>query len=74
VLVVSMRPILKAPGTQRLNPKYDGLVSILLQFCFNFAFNFNLRRSPEGPLVATTFASLGFDPHGRAWWILLATS
>jgi hypothetical protein len=27
-----------------LNLKYDKLSSILLQFCFNFAFNFKLRR------------------------------
>ena len=36
-----MRSTLKAPGTRRLKLKYDKL---LFQFCFNFAFNFNLRR------------------------------
>ena len=39
-----MKPMLKAPGTKRLKLKYDQLLSILLQFCFNFAFSFNLRR------------------------------
>ena len=32
-----IKPTFKAPGTKRLNPKYD----ILLQ---SFAFKFNLRR------------------------------
>ena len=36
--------MLKASGTKRLKLNYDRLLSILLQFCFNFAFKFNLRR------------------------------
>ena len=35
-----MKPTLKAPGTKRLQVKYDEL----FQFCFNVAFNINLRR------------------------------
>jgi len=31
-----MKPTLKAPGTKRLKLKYDKLLSILLQFCFQF--------------------------------------
>jgi hypothetical protein len=37
VQVEPMKPMLKPPGTQRLKPKYDNLLS-------SFAFNFNLRR------------------------------
>jgi len=37
VQVVPIKPTLKAPGTKRLNLKYDELLSI-------FAFKFNLRR------------------------------
>jgi len=43
-----MKPVLKAPGTKRLELKDDTLLSIWLQFCFNFAsnfvFNLKLRR------------------------------
>ena len=35
-----MKPTLIAPGTKRLKPTYHALLSILLQF----AFNFNSRR------------------------------
>jgi len=35
-----IRPVLKAPGTKRLKPKFDQLHSILP----HFAFNFSLRR------------------------------
>jgi hypothetical protein len=35
---------LKAPGTKGLNLKYVKPLSILLQFCFNFAFKISLRR------------------------------
>jgi len=45
-----MKPKSKPPGTQRLRLKYSELLSILLQFGFNFAsillqfaFKFNLR-------------------------------
>jgi hypothetical protein len=34
VQVERMKPRLKAPGTQRFNLKYEKLLSILLQFCF----------------------------------------
>jgi len=34
-----MKPTFKEPGTKRLK---DKLLTILLPFCFNFAFNFNL--------------------------------
>jgi len=36
-----MKPVLKAPGSKRLKPKYDNLLS-------NFAFKFNLRHYIEG--------------------------
>jgi hypothetical protein len=36
-----MNPVLKAPGTERLNLKCDELLS-------NFAFKFNLRRYSRG--------------------------
>jgi len=39
-----MKPTLKAPGTKRLKLKYVELLPILLKFCSNFAFKFNLRR------------------------------
>ena len=39
-----MKPTLKAPGTKHLKLKYIKLLSILLKFCLNLAFNFNLRR------------------------------
>jgi hypothetical protein len=44
VHVDPIKPTLKTPGTKRLTLKYNRLLSILLQFCFNFAFKFNLRR------------------------------
>jgi len=47
-----MKPMLKAPGTVRLKLKYDNMFSILLQFCFNFAFNFSLRRYLMGAGIA----------------------
>jgi hypothetical protein len=31
-----IKPTLKPPGTKRLNPKYDKLLSNLLSFCFRF--------------------------------------
>jgi len=37
-----MKPVLKAPGSKRLKPKYDEPLS-------SFAFNFNLRRYTRGP-------------------------
>jgi hypothetical protein len=40
VQVDSMKPILKAPGTKRLNLRHDNC----FEFCLNFSFNFNLRR------------------------------
>jgi len=40
VHVDPIKHTLKAPGAQRLKLKYDKC----LQFCFNFVFNFNLRR------------------------------
>ena len=43
-----IKPTLKAPGTQRLNLKYDELLS-------SFAFNFNLRRYTEGADAAAPF-------------------
>jgi len=36
-----MKPVLKAPGTKRLKPKYDELL-------LNVAFKFNLRRCVKG--------------------------
>ena len=39
------KPTLKPPGTKRLKLKCDALLSILLQFCFNFtAFKINLHH------------------------------
>jgi len=38
-----MKPTLKAPGTKRLKVKYDKLLSILLQCCFQI----DLRRYDE---------------------------
>jgi len=37
VQVEPMKSTLKAPGTKRLKLKHDKLLSILHQFCFNFA-------------------------------------
>jgi hypothetical protein len=42
VQVEPMKPMLKAPGTERLKLKYDNLVS-------RFAFKFNLRRYTPAP-------------------------
>ena len=42
-----IEPTLKVPGSKQLKQKHDKLLSILLQFCFNFAFDFNLRRYTE---------------------------
>ena len=39
-----IKPALTVPEIKRLKLKFDKSHSILLQFCFNFAFNFNLRR------------------------------
>ena len=39
--VEPMKPMLKAPGTERLKRKYDEVLS-------SFAFNFNLRHYVEG--------------------------
>jgi len=36
VQVAPIKPTLKAPGTKRLKLNYDKLLSILLQFCFQF--------------------------------------
>ena len=38
VQVDPIKPTLKAPGTKRSKLKYDNLLSILLQFCFQFQF------------------------------------
>ena len=43
-----IKPTLKAPGSKRLKPNYDKLLTILLQFCFNFVFKFKLRRYDTG--------------------------
>ena len=48
---------LKVPGTKRLKPKYDELLTIMVQFWYNFAFNFNLRRYNEGGRRRITFAA-----------------
>jgi len=42
-----MKPRFKAPGTKRLNLKYDELLS-------SFAFNFNLRRYIKGFIEASS--------------------
>jgi len=44
VQVDPIKPTFTAPGTRRLKLRYNKLPTILLQFCFNFAFNINLRR------------------------------
>jgi hypothetical protein len=53
-----MKSKLKAPGTERLKPKYDNLLS-------RFAFKFNLRRYNLAGLAAAA---------GGASQMLLATS
>jgi len=40
VQIDPIKPAMKAPGTKRLKLKYDKRLSI----CFNFGYNFNLRR------------------------------
>jgi hypothetical protein len=45
---------LKAPVTKRLKVKYDDPLSILLHFCFNFAFNFSLRLYSKAPEKLST--------------------
>jgi len=50
VQVEPIKPTLKAPGTKRLKPQYDGLLS-------NFAFKFNLRRYPSGCFGGIFFRS-----------------
>ena len=42
-----MKPMMKPPGTKRLQLKYDSLLS-------NFAFNFNLRRYTEDGSITMT--------------------
>jgi ankyrin repeat protein len=49
VQVDPIKPVLKAPGTKRLNPKRDELLS-------NIAFGFNLRRYTEAGNVASVAA------------------
>jgi hypothetical protein len=57
-----MQSLLKAPGTKRLKPRYDGLLA-------GFAFNFNLRRyNKEGDvrlLIATDVAARGLHIQAR---------
>jgi len=51
------KPRLKRLGAKRLKLKCVELLSILLQFCFNFAFKFNMRRysmAPDDAAPATT--------------------
>jgi len=50
-----MKPVLKAPGTQRLKLKYDKRLS-------NVAFNFNLRLYMTGELLSVTKAGREFTP------------
>ena len=50
VQVEPMKPVLKAPGTKRLNPKYDKLLS-------NVAFKFNLRRYTAARGARTTWTA-----------------
>jgi len=45
-----------------LKVKYDESLSILLQFCFNFAFNFNLGRYNKGTPWATCLPGTGTAP------------
>jgi len=64
VQVGPIKPTLKAPGTERLKPTYDRLLS-------NFAFKLNLRRY--------TLALVPHMPHGMlldpaAWGAIAATS
>jgi hypothetical protein len=44
-----MKPMLKAPGTQRLKLRYD-------ETPFNFAFKLNLRRYTAGSKEANNYA------------------
>jgi len=44
VQVDPFKPMFKAFGTKGLETKTCSTLSILLQFCFNFSFNFKLRR------------------------------
>jgi len=46
VQVDPMKPTLKPPGSKRLKPEHDKLLS-------NFAFNFNLGRYTPGQITAT---------------------
>jgi hypothetical protein len=64
VQVEPIKPKLKPSGLERFKLKYDKSLSILLQFCFNFAFKFNLRRYT----MARTLAARGSTaslPSGR---------
>jgi len=54
---------LKAPVTKRLEVKYDDLPSILLHFCFNFAFNFDLRRYTLAKQAEENSDRKKFDGH-----------
>jgi len=60
-----IKPKLKPPGSERLKLKCDVLLSILLQFCFIFAFKFNLRRYTVAAALAA--ARIFTSPYQVGW-------
>jgi len=52
VQVDPIQPTLKVPGVERLKLKYDKLLSNVLQFCFNLAYIFNVRRYSKDVNIA----------------------
>jgi len=60
VQVDPIKPTVEAPGSKLWKLNHDKLLSISLQFRFNFASNFNLRRYMMGRFVS--FAAVGVDP------------
>ena len=67
VQVGPITPMLKAPGTKRFKLKYEKLLSILLQFCFQHqlapldqgAFDIKLTTSALAVLLQTANPALG---------------
>jgi hypothetical protein len=69
VQVDPIKSKLKAHGTKRLKLEYVTSISILLQFCFNFAVKFNLHRYTTAS--ATTTTARGAT---RRWWTAVTWS
>jgi len=66
-----IKPTLIAPGRKRLKLNSDIMISILLKFCLNFAFHFNLRRYAMA-VVAVGPASCCSSRHRHAFLILVS--